>query len=648
MIFRDYEGDTRKLYERARELSVDLPSVSRIEEHLRSVAFPEPMVPRVAGIIADVLSPPFELGTYNISGDLSGVRGMTMRRELREYIETVGNAPDPENVVRQIAGLIKRYVPDHQNTDCFLEARVPLREHFGDVRPLLDEIVAFFLEEQVWAKDTQHQIVLNLCDVSRIRLDDVGKRDHRWVFPSKYRGEDCAEAYLGGTPLLSLLSVEVPVCIPQALRTEHTWMVGSTGTGKTTALKRLIERDVQRVQRGEASLIVMDSQRELIEDIRSASVFAGGEQLVHIDAKDVEYPVQLNIFSLGKQRLESHDPLQREQLFNTAIELYTYILDSLLGSELTAKQGTLFRYVIRLMMTVPGATIHTFAELFGPEGMEKFAPYIAELPKTQRLFFEREFWGREFASTRSQVLRRIWTVLENETLARMFAHPESKLDLFAEMNKPNVILIDLDKALLRDTGVQVLGRFFIALIAMAVQERAALSRGQKLPCYIYIDEAGDYFSNADAHLTNLLEQSRKQRVGLTLAHQRLSQFPNAIIDSLSANTAVKLANTDNPKDASTLARDLRTTPDFLMSQPTFSFATYARGVGTVSVSLPLGAFDGPTMTREQEQQVREKMRERYAVHYSAVEDPATVASPEPGPGTGATATADAGGEDWRS
>ena len=44
--------------------------------------------------------------------------------------------------------------------------------------------------------------------------------------------------------------------------------------------------------------------------------------------------------------------------------------------------------------------------------------------------------------TKKQVLRRLWGILENQTFERMFAHPRSKLDLFAEMNAGKVILID--------------------------------------------------------------------------------------------------------------------------------------------------------------------------------------------------------------
>jgi hypothetical protein len=49
-------------------------------------------------------------------------------------------------------------------------------------------------------------------------------------------------------------------------------------------------------------------------------------------------------------------------LVNGAISLYEYVFGALLGAELTARQGVIFRYLARLMMVVPGATIHTLMD----------------------------------------------------------------------------------------------------------------------------------------------------------------------------------------------------------------------------------------------------------------------------------------------
>ena len=59
------------------------------------------------------------------------------------------------------------------------------------------------------------------------------------------------------------------------------------------------------------------------------------------------------------------------------------------------------------------------------------------------------------------------------------------------------------KDLLKENGTEIFGRFFIALIAQAAQERAVLPKSKRLPAYVYVDEASDYFDkNVDHPVTS--------------------------------------------------------------------------------------------------------------------------------------------------
>jgi len=78
--------------------------------------------------------------------------------------------------------------------------------------------------------------------------------------------------------------------------------------------------------------------------------------------------------------------------------------------------------------------------------------------------------SQEFTNTKTQVLRRLYGVLENQTFERMFTNPQSKFDMFTELNAGKLILINTSKSLLKEQGTEILGRFFIALIAQAAQE----------------------------------------------------------------------------------------------------------------------------------------------------------------------------------
>src|SRR4051812_12305376 len=262
--------------------------------------------------------------------------------------------------------------------------------------------------------------------------------------------------------------------LPLPVRFEHTHIVAGSGHGKTQLLQHLVAtHDLAHVAAGNRSLIVIDSQGDLIRNILHLSEFspshrALSERLVYIDPTDILHPPCLNLFDFGLSRLQGYSPLERETLINGAISLYEYLFGALLGAELTNRQGVIFRYLARLLMVVPGATIYTLMDFM--EDPQLVRPYLSQLDPSSARFFQTLFLASGFDNTRQQILMRLWGVLSNTVLARMFAHQQNRLNLFRAMNRGSVILINTAKDLLKQDGCELFGRFFIALIAHAVQE----------------------------------------------------------------------------------------------------------------------------------------------------------------------------------
>ena len=349
-------------------------------------------------------------------------------------------------------------------------------------------------------------------------------------------------------------------------------------------------------------------------------VFAEGDlldgKLVLIDAADVEYPVALNLFDVGLKRLDSYSLLDRERLLNTAAEVMEFILQSLLGAEMTSRQSTLFGFALQAMQLIPNATIHTFRELMEQNGRRKFAPYLARLEGRARDFFETQFDAAIFAQTKQQVVARLFAICENRTFDRMLSNPTSKLDLFTEINAGKLILINTAKDLLKQQGTEIFGRFFLALIAQAAQERATLPPSKRLPCFVYIDECQDYLAT-DSNFTMILEQARKQNVGIIAAHQYVTQLSQKTLDSLYANTSIKFAGGVSDKDAYALARNMRCEPAFIAEQPRGSFAAFVRNTTKNAISLKFPLLPRyKRMPKEQYAAVLAANRARYAVRYT--------------------------------
>ncbi|WP_205389843.1 ATP-binding protein [Sulfitobacter sp. SK011] len=467
----------------------------------------------------------------------------------------------------------------------------------------------------------------------RDRIDANLSRTNRTqpIFPSDYKGDDVVETYLAGTHLKELFRLRTPFEIPENSRFEHMHIVAGSGHGKTQTLQYFLANDLEDVVRGDKSVVVIDSQGDLINTILKAKTLPP-ERIVLIDPEDIAFPVSLNLFSVGQGRLENYNALERERLTNSIIELYDFVLGSLLSAGMTAKQSVVFRYVTRLMFHIPDATIHTLRELMEPGGTEKYRDHIAKLEGTPRRFFETEFDSKEFTNTKTQVLRRLYGVLENQTFERMFTNPQSKFDMFTELNAGKLILINTSKSLLKEQGTEIFGRFFIALITQAAQERATLPARDRLPAMIYIDEAHDYF---DQNIGIILSQARKYRVGMIMAHQFLGQLSNGLQEAFEANTSIKLAGGVSARDARALAGQMSCDADLIQRQPKGTFATFVRGLTdrAVPISVPFFVMENrERATKAEIDAIREHSRNAYAEPWqSKAEDSGTSDETRPNP-----------------
>jgi hypothetical protein len=252
--------------------------------------------------------------------------------------------------------------------------------------------------------------------------------------------------------------------------------------------------------------------------------------------------------------MENYTPLQRELAFNSLVDIYGRFFGSRLGSELTARQGAVFRYLARLMLTIEDATIHTLIDLMDDIG--PFKAHIEKLDPTARRFFEKEFARKTFNATRQQIKQRLYAVLSIPTFDRLFSAPRSKIDFFEALNGGAIIFVNTAKDLLKADGTEIFGRFILSLIEHAIMERATLPEAVRTLTYLYVDEAQDYF---DETIESLLVSGRKFNFGLVLAHQNLAQLNPRLRAVIMSNTTIKLAGGISDSDARALAPDMRTT-----------------------------------------------------------------------------------------
>ena len=492
----------------------------------------------------------------------NSVEGARYRDALLKYME---NAHDPKRADRFMDALMQ-CMPRYPPGKGIFQAWAQLTNE--DVERL---IVPFYDHEPFFAK---------------LRLQiDRNYTEQKEVMPSDYKGDNCAWAYLKQTPLLQLEKRTYSIGLSH--RTEHHQIVGGSGSGKTSMLEYMIANDLN----DDCTVIVIDSQRTMIE------------RLAHLDLpiEDVAYISPRHKLHINLFDVKAHS----EEDVIAITDLVEYVLSGLMGADLTPMQTTLFNYAVQLLMEIEGGNLSTFRTLLRKDGWLHFIHEIAKLPQVARDFFEHEFNQREYDGTKQQIMWRIDAMQRNPAFARIFDARKNPIDMYAEMAKRKLILIDTNVNRLGDHGSSFFGRLFIALILRAARQRFT---GSHRPCYVYIDECAAYL---DSRLELMLQQARKANIGLILAHQDLEKARSAgILTAILGNTATKFAGRMGDADARTMAANMRTTAEFIKSLSPYHFAASMIGEPTTAISARPDVIDRADKRRDYMQLIA-KMEARY-------------------------------------
>ena len=123
----------------------------------------------------------------------------------------------------------------------------------------------------------------------------------------------------------------------------------------------------------------------------------------------------------------------------------------------------------------------------------------------------------------------------------------------------------------------------------------------------------------DKNIEDLLNQARKFKVGMVLAHQNLEQLSQKLKATILASTSVKIAGGVSFKDAGVFAKEMNCSPEFIQSarkrKDQTEFACWVRNLTdrALKISVPLGAIEKlPVMEESDYQKLIDKNRSLYS------------------------------------
>ena len=389
-------------------------------------------------------------------------------------------------------------------------------------------------------------------------------------------------------------------------------------------------------------MVIVDSTGAMVQRIQRLAVFNHRlkDRLLIIDPELDPVPA-LNPFDVANDRFARYSATDKERLQTEIIDLFNYVF-STVNNPLTTRMQTAFAFMVRLLLSIPSANIHTLLQLLDddPKGgvyeQATFRPHIDKMDPTTQHFFKVQYYTGRDGGLREQIRARVFDILRVPAFERMFVGV-NKVDFFSEINRGAIIVVNTSENLLKE-GSTTFGRYIIARVMAAAFERAPMPPETRRPTFLIVDEAAQYF---DETFDKLLNRVRQFKLGVVIAFQNTQQANDKLKASIASSTAVKYAAGTSFDDARWLAREMRCDPDFILAQkrdgrpPKWAqFACYVRNFTSSAVSLKVPFFtleQMPQMTDAEHAQLLERNRARVTAPASVPERVPPAPPPEAAP-----------------
>ncbi len=318
-------------------------------------------------------------------------------------------------------------------------------------------------------------------------------------------------------------------------RRRHFYIVGQTGTGKSTLLREMIRQDI-KAGRGVG---VIDPHGDLIEATLANIPKERIDDVVLFEPFDLERPMGLNM-------LEYETPEQKDFAVSEMIAIF----HKLFPPEII---GPMFEHYMRNAMLAlmadqknPGTLVEIPRIFTDDDFMESKLKKVTDP-------LVRNFWLKEWRQTTGEtksdmlgyVVSKVGRFVENEMMRNIIGQSHSSFDLSKIMDEGKIFLANLSKGLTGEVNSSLLGLILVSKMQMAAMKRAKIPEEQRRDFYLYIDEFQNFTTDSVAVI---LSEARKYRLNLILAHQYIPQLKeeirNAVMGNVGTIAALRVGATD--------------------------------------------------------------------------------------------------------
>jgi hypothetical protein len=305
-----------------------------------------------------------------------------------------------------------------------------------------------------------------------------------------------------------------PVSLSPEARSQHCYVIGASGTGKSTLLLNLILQDIER---GEG-VAVLDPHGDLIDEILGRIPERRFDDVVLLDPSDEEFPVGFNV-------LKAHSEVEKNLLGSDLVAVFRRLSTSW-GDQMTSVLGNA---VLAFLESSEGGSLVDLRRFLVDQSFR--TKHLKTVRDPEIIYYWEKTFPMLVAKPQGSILTRLDTFLRPKLIRYIVAQKKNTFDLGAIMNEGKIFLAKLSQGAIGEENAYLLGTLLVSKFQQLAMSRQQTAADLRRNFYLYIDEFQNFVTPS---MAAILSGARKYRLGLILAHQELQQLASRDADVASA------------------------------------------------------------------------------------------------------------------
>jgi hypothetical protein len=332
-------------------------------------------------------------------------------------------------------------------------------------------------------------------------------------------------------------------------RRRHMYLVGKTGTGKTTLMENMVVEDI-RAGRGVG---LVDPHGQFAEKILEYIPPERIDDVIYFNPADMDAPIGFN-------PLESVSGEFRHLIASGMMGVFKKIwVDAW-----SARMEYILNNTLLALLEFPNSTLLDVMKMLTDKEFREKTTRALEDPMIKN------FWVNEFgkytdryaSEAVASIQNKIGQFIANPLIRNIIGQPTSSMNMREIMDGEKIFIANLSHGRIGEDNSALLGAMLITKLQQAAMSRVDIPEEERKDFFLYIDEFQNFSTDSFAVI---LSEARKYRLGLTIAHQYIGQLVNqgntTVKDAVFGNVGTMVVFRTGADDAEFLEKEF--SPEFL-------------------------------------------------------------------------------------